>query len=402
LNDSAIVTENTLHKLQERVKELTALHRTARILQDDERSSREILLEILSLLPAAWQFPGITEARILYGDLELATPGFRTTDWLQTGRFATRNQVEGRIEIVYLEERPPESEGPFLAEERELLDSLAEMLRSYFERKLADGEIHAAYARLEGLVAERTQKLRESHEHLEREVEQHRQARLQIEEYENRLRQLATELTLTDARERRQIAVDLHDHIIQEFAFIKLRIAQFRGDAMFCGFERSLEDIISLLEGAIQHTRKLTFEISAPILYELGLPAALEWLGEQYETRHKLKVKVTVPRKWKPLGEAVRVLLFRCVQELLTNVVKYAGAKTAAIKLSRRDGTVTVEVADDGVGFDVSEVERISQQSGGFGLFSIRERLKYFNGEMFLESAKGKGTIVRLSVGVEN
>ena len=152
-----------------------------------------------------------------------------------------------------------------------------------------------------------------------------------MQENQARLRQLATKLTLTDARERREIAVRLHDEIIQEFAFIKLRVAQFRGDAVFCGFERNLEEILALLDGAIQDTRRLTFEISAPILYELGLAAALEWLGEQYQKRHKLRVRVQQQALPAQLSEAVRVTLFQCVQELLTNAVKYAACRTVHI-----------------------------------------------------------------------
>jgi signal transduction histidine kinase len=388
------VQDPTLHKLQERVKELTALHRTARILQDETRPSRDVVREIVALLPAAWQYPEVAEARIRFQDISEATPRFRETAWMQTARFVTRSQDEGVIEIAYLEERLPEDEGPFLAEERDLIESLADMLSSYFQHQLADKEIQAARDNLEELVRTRT-------EDLAREVLEHRNARLQIEEYQNRLRQLATELTLTDERQRREIAVDLHDHIIQEFAFIKLRVLQFRGDAIFCGFERNLDEIVSLLESAIQHTRQLTFEISTPILYELGLSEALEWLAEQYENRHKLKIKLKLHDKPKQIPEAVRVMLFKCVQELLTNVVKYAHASLVTITMKCEYKQLWIEVADNGSGFDVQHLETTGNPHHGFGLFSIRERLKYFGGEMNLQSAIGKGTTVGLSVRLE-
>jgi signal transduction histidine kinase len=394
------VQDQTRHKLHERVKELTALHRTARLLQDDSRPSGEVVREIVSLLPPAWQYPEIVGARIRSREFCESTPEFRSTPWTQSARFALGPQETGEIEVVYYEERPPENEGPFLAEERDLIESLADMLGSYFRRQIADREVQTAHDNLERLVLKRTEELRRTNERLATEVSDHLEARRQIEDYQNRLRQLATELTLADARERRQIAIDLHDHIIQEFAFIKMRIAQFRGDAIFCGFERNLEEIISLLEGAIHHTRELTFEISAPILYELGLPAALEWLGEQYGIRHKLAVKVAAPRTWIKIPEAVRVTLFRCVQELLTNIVKYAQTDHATITLSRKDHTVTVEVADQGIGFDPNKVERTGRPSG-FGLFSIRERLKYFGGQMNVQSETGKGTTVSLTVQLE-
>jgi signal transduction histidine kinase len=380
------MTDTTHHKLRERVKELTALHATARLLQDDLRPSAEVVRDIVALLPPAWQYPAITEARIRFQDLKVATPGFRETPWMQRAAFG-----DGTIEIAYTDERPAEAEGPFLIEERDLLESLAEMLRSFFRRRLADQAVQSAYNQLEQLVAQRTAELQQ-------EVEQHRQARLQIEEYQQRLRRLATELSLADARERREIAVDLHDQILQEFAFIKMRIQQFRGDAVFCGFERNLEDILALMESAIRHTRQLTFTISTPILYELGLAAALEWLCESYGKRHKLSVKAVINHPADQLSEAVRVTLFKCVQELLTNVVKYARAASVTVSLSATASQIQIAVADDGCGFDPAGRDSAGPADSGFGLFSIRERLKSFGGEMRLESAPGRGTTVSLVV----
>jgi signal transduction histidine kinase len=388
----------TQHKLQERIKELTALHKTARLLQDVTRPEREIARDILALLPPAWQYPDVTAACIRFDDLVETTPGFRPTVWMQSARFGTRTQRDGEIHVVYLEERPPEAEGPFLAEERDLIESLADMLGSYFQHKLADREVEQAYGRLEQLIETRTEELRQTNRQLEREIEQHRAARLQIEEYQQRLRQLATELSLAEERDRREIAADLHDHIIQEFAFIKLRIEQFRGDAVFCGFERNLDEIVRLLEGTIRHARQLTFEISPPILYELGLPAALEWLAEHYEKRHKLNIKVSAAHLEMKLPEAVRITLFKCVEELLTNAAKYAAATLINVSLQTQGSRLVLEVADNGCGFNVKKAETSSGTYQGFGLFSIRERLKSFGGTMTLESAIGSGTTVRLSV----
>ena len=153
------MNDPTQHKLQERIKELTALHKTARLLQDITRPEPEIMREILALLPPAWQYPDITEACIRFDDLVEATPGFRPTAWLQSAHFITRAQQAGEIQVVYLEERPPEAEGPFLAEERDLIESLADMLGSYFQHKLADRVVEQAYGRLEQLVAARTEEL---------------------------------------------------------------------------------------------------------------------------------------------------------------------------------------------------------------------------------------------------
>ncbi len=388
----------THHKLQERVKELTALHRTARLLQDDSQPPELLMREIATLLPPAWQYPEVTEARIRFEDIDVATPGFVITPWLQRATFLPRLGNTGTIEIVYTAERPPEVEGVFLAEERDLIDSLAEMLRAYFQKKLADRELQQAHENLEQLVAARTSELQATNAELAKEIERHQLARKQIEEYQDRLRKLATELTLAEAKERRELAVDLHDHISQEFAFIKMRLQQFKGDAIFCGFENNLDEILSLVDKAIQYTRKLTYEISSPILYELGLSAALEWLAEQFEKKHQLKVVVTLHSHPLNLSEAIRVMLFKSVNELLTNCVKYAQASKITITVERRMGKLAIVVADDGVGFDTNKLESVDTERGGFGLFSIRERLRYFGGEMSIVSILNCGTTITIAI----
>lgn len=125
-----------LHDLGERVKELTALYSTANILQKPG-SVPELLQEIATILPAAWQYPDITTARIRYGELEFRSRDFSETEWNQSAAFATANGKKGSIDIFYLEERPAAAEGPFLAEERDLVNSLAEMVRIYLDRKHA-------------------------------------------------------------------------------------------------------------------------------------------------------------------------------------------------------------------------------------------------------------------------
>jgi PAS domain S-box-containing protein len=126
-----------VHDLAERVKELTALHATSRLL-NEPGTPGELLARIITLLPPAWQYPDITGARIATGDIDVRTEGFELTPWVQRADFTTSNGRTGTIEIVYREARPSAAEGPFLAEERNLIQSLAGMLRAYFERVQAE------------------------------------------------------------------------------------------------------------------------------------------------------------------------------------------------------------------------------------------------------------------------
>jgi hypothetical protein len=139
------------HRLHERIKELTTLYKALRVLQDSAKSSSEVLQDIVGLLPRAWQYPEITAARILFGGRAFVTPNFRASPWVQRAPIHTTAGQNGTIEVVYLEAKPPEVEGPFLAEERDLLNSLAGSVASYLNRKQAETALRQAHERLQAL-----------------------------------------------------------------------------------------------------------------------------------------------------------------------------------------------------------------------------------------------------------
>ena len=382
--------DRLLWALGERVKELTALHGTARLLQDAARSPRNILGDVAALLPPAWQYPEITGARIAVGELEAATPNFKRTPWMQRASFSTRDGRTGLVEVAYLEDKPPAFEGPFLAEERALIQSLAQMLQSYFERKAAEEDLKKAHGGLERQVRDRTAELSRTNEILREEIAERLRA-------EGQIRRLASQLALAEEREKRAIASDLHDHIGQALAMVKGRLGRMQGNAVFSGLETELEEIQTLLSQTLHYTRTLTFEISPPVLYELGLEPALEWLSNQFQKKHGLRSEVAFSGTKRDVPDDLKITLFRSVQELLMNAVKHARAGLVRIHLDWAPDRLSVGVSDDGVGFDPARAEAAAVDDGGFGLFSIRERLKGLGGEMTLDSAPGRGAAFTLS-----
>jgi formate hydrogenlyase transcriptional activator len=130
--------KSALYDLGERVKELTALHHTARLLEDHQLGVADLLQQIAALLPPAFQFPDVTEGRVRYGDTVVQTPGFVETRWMFAADFSTRDGTKGGLEVVYLDERPDSVEGPFLREERHLIDSLADMVCATLDKRAAD------------------------------------------------------------------------------------------------------------------------------------------------------------------------------------------------------------------------------------------------------------------------
>lgn len=128
--------ERLVLDLGERVKELKLLHAAAQLLRD-RSIDRTVLADLVRAMPSAWLYPEICEARIAYLDIDVSTPGWRDSPWRQSAPFVTA-AGKGVIEVVYTAERPQAEEGPFLAEERQLLDSLVEMLTAHFEREASE------------------------------------------------------------------------------------------------------------------------------------------------------------------------------------------------------------------------------------------------------------------------
>jgi signal transduction histidine kinase len=138
----------------------------------------------------------------------------------------------------------------------------------------------------------------------------------------------------------------------------------------------------------------LTFELSPPVLHELGFAAAVEWLGEQMEKVHGFTFAFYNDEEPKPVDEEVGIFLFTSVRELLVNVAKHANAHKVQVSITKNGEGMMVEVRDDGRGFPPSKADL---RSKGFGLFSIRERLQHLGGYMSIDSVPGNGAVITLS-----
>jgi PAS domain S-box-containing protein len=140
--------EKANYLLNERIKELTTLYRAGLVLQREQKTILVTMQDFVSILPPGWQYPDITAACITLGELEFTTPDFKPSRFSQSTSFVTGNGTVGKIEVVYLEERGQEDEGPFLTEERKLIDMLADMLRIYFTRREAIEALQKSEANL--------------------------------------------------------------------------------------------------------------------------------------------------------------------------------------------------------------------------------------------------------------
>jgi PAS domain S-box-containing protein len=234
-----------------------------------------------------------------------------------------------------------------------------------------------------------------------RDITERKHTERELIEYQNKLRSLSDELLLTEEEERRRIATDLHDRIGQALAIAKIKLGELRQSISSSVMGEELDAVRKLIEQTILDTRSLTFELSPPVLYEFGFEAAIEWLVEQIHERYGVRIEFQDDGQEKPVAESVRVLLFRSARELLINTVKHAEARTARVWISRSGDTIEFRLEDDGVGFDPSQINSSIRGTGGFGLFSIRDRLSHIGGDLRIESRRKEGTRVVMTAPVQ-
>jgi PAS domain S-box-containing protein len=231
-----------------------------------------------------------------------------------------------------------------------------------------------------------------------RDVTERKKAEQKLITSQEQLRSLASQLTLTEERERRRIATDLHDRIGQALAISKIKLGALRESTSSLGLDKDVDGIRDLIEQTIQDTRSLIFDLCPPFLYELGFEKAIEWLLEDIQNQHGIRTHLKSDGRSKQLEDDIRVLLYQTIRELFVNIVKHAEAKNANLTIKREDHTISLWVEDDGRGFDESAIPFRMQKEGGFGLFRIQERFNYLGGEIKIKSKPDQGTKVFLKL----
>jgi len=203
---------------------------------------------------------------------------------------------------------------------------------------------------------------------------------------ERQLGEMSRQLLYAQDDERRRVARELHDGLIQSLAAIKLRAVTARGDPDVGSDPAMME----MVDRAIDETRTLAYSLRPPLLDDLGLVPSLRRLGETIEAQTDLSVTIEedLPSR---VDVAIESLLFHVAQQGLQNVVNHARAKNVSIELSCFDGWIRLAVADDGIGFRAGEPQ-------GLGLRGIRERVEVCGGRMSIETSPGRGARVLVEV----
>lgn len=223
-------------------------------------------------------------------------------------------------------------------------------------------------------------------------------AELALISQREQLRKLATELAMTEERERQNIATELHDTVGQQLAAAKMKLDALAGNPECTSKSGEMAKAYNLILKAISCIRSLTFEISPPILYMVGFEAAVHSLCEKFEEETGIIVDFAEEADAKFIGKNLRGTLYRMVRELLHNIAKHAGAEHASVALKCVGTDFEICVADNGTGFDATEVLWQGNKKNCLGLFSIKQRIEYLGGSMTIDSQPDAGSRITLRV----
>ena len=291
--------------------------------------------------------------------------------------------------------------------------TVAILFSNITERKKAENALRdtraqvAAYAaQLADMVAVRTAQLTATNRRLENSVatvtrgrEDYRSLLQESEFMQKKLRHLARQIISAQEDERREISRELHDEIVQTLVGINVELAALGAAAKIGG--RALRAKIALtqrlVEQSVNAVHRFARELRPAVLDDLGLIPALHAYLNTVAGRKRLKLRLTAFAGVEALDSAHRTVLFRVVQEAITNVVRHAKAGAAEVVITRIEGAIRLEVRDDGRSFSVPQMLS-TRTNKRLGLLGMRERVEMIGGTLLVESAPGRGTTVRAEI----
>ena len=256
-------------------------------------------------------------------------------------------------------------------------------------RKRNEDELEKARDELESRVQERTAELMQAIDSLHQEIAQRKIAEQQLRQTSDQLRTLATQLSIAEQRERERIAQILHNEVQQILASARFRLSEALEGA---DVRPVVERVGKLIEDAIEISRSLAAELCPSILAEGDLVQVMEWIANWMHEKHGMSVQIEAPGKMESPSYEITLFLFQSVRELLFNVIKHAGVKSARIGMERLKATIRVIVEDQGTGFDPSRLRAEGGEGTGLGLRSMRDRMRMTGGRLFIDSSPGRGS----------
>ncbi len=253
---------------------------------------------------------------------------------------------------------------------------LVGMCQDITERKQAEEEVRRSKESLEEKVQVRTAALKQS---------------------EEQLRHLSTRLLAAQEDERKLISMDLHDSIAASLSAIKMKLQRLtpeRDEPV--DVQKSLQEAVRIIDGAVAEVRRIMVNLRPSMLDDLGvLPTIKHHCREFHKLHPTCRISTALDITEGEIPEPLKIVVFRVLQEALTNVGKHSQAMHVKVSLGKEDGQITLTVADNGCGFALQSAAVSSKHGKRFGLSSMHERVRLSGGSFVLQSSRGKGTLLR-------
>ena len=216
--------------------------------------------------------------------------------------------------------------------------------------------------------------------------------------YQSKLKQLSIQLSKTEEFQRRELASRLHESASQELFVAQLKLNTLEKSIDDPEYSRQLDGIKAQIVKSIKEIKGITYDLSPPVLYDLGLKEAVESLSKSIEAKYRLPVESRFSGDLDHIDEDIKIIIYRIIKEILHNSIKYAQAGFINIIIDNTNNYLKVDVSDNGVGFDTCSLFKGHYTEGGFGLFDIREKINHLGGRLTINSTPGSGTRIGLSV----
>jgi PAS domain S-box-containing protein len=229
-------------------------------------------------------------------------------------------------------------------------------------------------------------------------LSEQKKAQDELSNYHEHLRELSSQIALTEEKQKRTIARGLHDQAGQSLTLIRMKLNEIADCTSLKDKNKKLGDVIKIVDKTIDQIRTLTFDLSPPELYQFGIEMTLEALCERKSKLYNIPIEFSDDEKLKPLDESGCILVYQSARELLFNAIKHAGATKIRVFIKRNNNNIETVIEDNGIGFDTGQLHSLKRIKHGFGLFSIQERMQYRRGRFYIKSNPGNGTKATLSV----
>ena len=394
----------TTMELHERVKELSCLYGISKLVEEDDLTLDDLIQRTVELIPPSWQYPEITCARIKLNSRSYTTNQFRRTNWVQSQKIRVNKENIGLLEVYLFESKPEKDEGPFLREERSLLNAIAERLGHIIEHKQAIEALHKSYDELQVRVEERTKELAIQNQHLLNEIKERKKADEKLQRSSEKIKLFAY-----------SVAHDLKNPAIATENLARILNKKFgdaltdRGKIICEQIQRSSEDIAVVADkiNIFISTKETPLDIGKISLKEVFLLLKEEF-SSQLNTR---SIQWFIPGTIPDSIVADRLAIVRVFRNIIENSLKYGGDELGKIEIGYRS-TADLHiftVTDDGQGLTAQDSKNIFNwfqrkttsteiHGTGMGLAIVKEIAALHGGDVWQEPAKPKGVTFCVSL----